>query len=141
MAPLSQFTPLSPDCYRELLPSITNEDPFITITSGDVFVKLSALNPRKAYGPDGIPTWVLKENADILADPVRKILTTSYRSCSVPESWKSADVISIPKKKPITDVNDHLRPISLTPVLSKVADEFLVEHNLKPAILAKIDKK
>ena len=56
LAPLSQFTPFSPDCYRELLPSITNEDPIITITSGDVFVKLSVLNPEKAYGPDVIPT-------------------------------------------------------------------------------------
>jgi hypothetical protein len=35
-----------------------------------VFAKLSKLNPRKAHGPDGIPTWVLKENADILELPV-----------------------------------------------------------------------
>ena len=37
---------------------------------GDVLEKLSKLNPRKAHGPDGIPTWVLKENADILELPV-----------------------------------------------------------------------
>ena len=44
----------------------------------------------------------------------------------------------IPKQKPIKDVNKHLRPISLTPVLSKVAEEFVVEEHLKPAILKKI---
>ena len=44
----------------------------------------------------------------------------------------------IPKQKPIKDVNKHLRPISLTPVLSKVAEEFVVEEHLKPGILKKI---
>ena len=33
-----------------------------------------------------------------------------------------------------------MRPISLTPILSKVAEEFVVEQHLKPAILAKIDE-
>ena len=33
--------------------------------------------------------------------------------------------IPILKQKPIKDVNKHLRPISLTPVLSKVAEEFV----------------
>ena len=44
----------------------------------------------------------------------------------------------IPKQKPIKDVNKHLRPISLTPVLSKVAEEFVVEEHLKLGILKKI---
>ena len=32
-------------------------------------------------------------------------------------------------------INQHLRPISLTPLLSKVAEEFVVIKHLKPAIL------
>lgn len=42
----------------------------------------------------------------------------------------------IPKSKPVKDITKHLRPISLTPVLSKVAEEFVV----KPAILKKINR-
>jgi hypothetical protein len=64
---------------------------------GDVFEKLSKLNPRKAHGPDGIPTWVLKENADILELPVKEILNCSYRECRVPKSWKEADIVAIPR--------------------------------------------
>ena len=44
----------------------------------------------------------------------------------------------IPEQKPIKDVNKHLRPISLTPVLSKVAEEFVVAEHLRPSILKKI---
>ena len=38
-------------------------------------------------------------------------------------------------------MNKHLRPISLTPILSKLAEEFIVDHYIKPAILAKVDPK
>ncbi len=98
------------------------------------------LNPKKAHCPDGIPIWVLKENADLFAFPIKEILNSSLRECRVLQPWKNADIIPIPKNKPITDINDHLRPISLTPILSKVAEEFVVERHLKPAILAKIDE-
>jgi hypothetical protein len=79
--------------------------------------------------------------ADLLALPIKEILNSSYRDCHVPPPWKNADIISIPKKKQIININDHLRPISLTLVLSKVAEEFVVEQHLKPAILAKIDER
>ena len=44
-----------------------------------------------------------------------------------------------PKQKPVRDVNKHLRPISLTPVLSKIAEDSVVEEFIKPAVTAKID--
>ena len=34
------------------------------------FMKLKALNPNKSPGPDGIPSWVYKEFAEILAYPI-----------------------------------------------------------------------
>ena len=36
------------------------------------------------------------------------------------------------------DVNKNLRPISLTPILSKIAEEFIVEEHVKPAVVEKI---
>ena len=35
----------------------------------------------------------------------------------------------------------HLRPISLTPVLSKIAEDFVVDLYVKPAVLAKVDPR
>ena len=42
---------------------------------------------------------------------------------------------------PIKDVNKHLRPISLTPSLSKIAEDYVVEEYVKPAVLKKIDPR
>ena len=104
-----------------------------------MFKKLSAINPTKAQGPDGIPGWLLKENADLLTNPVQDILNTSYKEGRFSSVWKEANIILIPKKRPIFDINKHLRPISLTPLLSKLAEEYVVEMFVKPAVLAKID--
>ncbi|EDO28681.1 predicted protein, partial [Nematostella vectensis] len=88
------------------------------------------LNPSKACGPDGMPGWILKENADLLAEPVTDILNCSFKEARLPQSWKDADIAPVPKQKPVLDVNKHLRPISLTPVLSKLTEDYVVEEHL-----------
>jgi hypothetical protein len=40
-----------------------------------------------------------------------------YWECTLPPVWKKADVVPIPKEKPIQDINRQLRPISLNPWL------------------------
>ena len=45
----------------------------------------------------------------------------------------------LPKQRPVQDINKHLRPISLTPILSKIAEEYVVDTYVKPAVLSKID--
>ena len=110
----------------------------IVISVHAVYLSLASLNCRKASGPDGIPAWLLKENADILAETVTDTLNCSYAEGRIPPTWKAADVVPIPKQKPVKEVNKHLRPISLTPILSKVAEEFVVLEHLQPAILKKI---
>jgi hypothetical protein len=52
---------------------------------------------------------------------------------------EKADITPIPKQKPVGDVNKHLKPISLTAIVSKVAEEFVVENYVKPAVLKRID--
>ena len=84
---------------------------------------------------------MLKENANLSAGPVTDILNCSYREDGLPQAWKEADIVAIPKQKPIQDVNIHLRPISLTPVLSKLAEDFVVDIYLIPAVMEKIDKR
>ena len=66
-------------------------------------------------------------------------MNSSFRETRVPQSWKRANIIPIPKQKPISDVNKHLRPISLTPILSKLAEDHIVDEFVKPAVLKKVD--
>ena len=95
--------------------------------------------PHKAPGPDGIPNWILKEYALILSDPICHIIRCSLADQCLPFSWKLANIIPVPKQSPVYDVNNHLRPISLTPAISKVAEEFVVKLYIAPAILQIID--
>ena len=80
---------------------------------------------------------MLKEHADILAGLVSDILT--YREGRLPSSWKHACVVPVPKEKPVREVNKHLRPISLTPISSKMSEAYVVNTFVKPAVLDRID--
>lgn len=50
-----------------------------------------------------------------------------------------ADVNPLPKKKPVVYITKELRPISLTPCIFKVAEEFVVDGFVKPAVMSILD--
>ncbi len=62
-----------------------------------------------------------------------------FFECKVPNIWKMADIAPLPKTKDIEDFNKDLRPISLTSTLSKIAEDFIIQHDLKPKLLNVID--
>ncbi|CAB4042788.1 Hypothetical predicted protein, partial [Paramuricea clavata] len=49
-----------------------------------------------------------------------------------------ANVIPLPKNKTIEEFNKDLLSISLTPALSKIAEEYVVQEHVKPAVLKHI---
>ena len=136
LSPMQDFTPLSAESFQ-LLQDHSTEQPFV-ISTHAVYLQLLSINLRKAFGPNGVPAWLLKENADLLFDTISDIINSSFAERRLPPSWESADTMPIPKQKPIQDVNKHLLPISLTSILSKVAEEFVVAEYLPPSILKKI---
>ncbi len=80
-----------------------------------------------------------KPYADNLSHSITSILNSSFAEQRLPAPWKNADVIPVPKEKPINDIKNQLRPISLTPAISKIAEEFVIEFYIGPAILKTID--
>lgn len=124
------------------IPKLPLEDQnpqFLVTTEYGVFRCLLNLTAAKAGGPDCIPNWIIKEYAESLAYPVSTILTASFKEQKLPRSWKCADVTPLPKNKPIKDIKKDLRPISLTPSISKVAEDSIVTQHLKPAVLGQLD--
>ena len=97
------------------------------VSETSVSKKLENLIKTKATGPDGIPAWILKENSDILSAPISKILDYSYQEAGPPQSWKCADIVPIPKQKTVREINKDLRPISLTLIISNVAEDYIVD--------------
>ena len=90
--------------------------------------QLMNIKVTKAPGPDDVPSWILHDLADVLGKPICALFNTSIRESYVPTFWKRADLCPIPKKSPIIDLKKDLRPISLTPILSKLLEQHLVEH-------------
>ena len=137
LEPLEEYrlpTPL------EFLPMEANTTPEILHVGEQRVQKvLSHLNPGKACGPDRIPNWLLKEYSDAVAFPVTEILNASYSEQHLPKMWKLADVTPLPKKKSVKELKKDLRPISLTSCISKVAEGFIVDDYVKPAVMSIID--
>ena len=66
-----------------------------------------------------------QEFAYELTEPVTKIFNTSLSTSEVPILWKCSNIIPIPKvKQPLCE--SDTRPISLTPILSEVLEDFVV---------------
>ena len=89
------------------------------ITVDSVEKRLRNINITKAAGPDDIPNWLLKDLYFELAPPICAIWNSSFRDSYVPQIWKSANTCPLPKKSPPLNLQKDLRPISLTPILSK----------------------
>ena len=133
LAPMENFQPLVPIAAHE-------DDPYVlSVSKSAVLDALKLLNPHKAAGPDCVPNWLLREYAEVLVEPVTAILNSSYKEQKLPYPWKLADVVPLPKQKPVEDLSKHLRPISLTPTIAKLAEDFVVATHVGPAVLKKIN--
>ena len=85
--------------------------------------------------PDGLPNWVLREFSDFIAGPITSIVNSRFSKQQLPPSWKQADVVPLPNQKPFQVINKHLWPISLTPTISKLAEDFMVSAYIGLAVL------
>ena len=111
--------------------------PNITITEERVKEKLDFLNVNKSFGPDEIPSKVLKECSNELCKPLCTLFKESVKCGILPSDWKSATVTALFKKGD-KRLPGNYRPVSLTCVICKVLESiitdeivnFLDTHNL-----------
>ncbi len=124
------------DTPAQKLPTPPN-DRALCLSPADVRKTLSRINPRKAAGPDNIPGRVLKDCAAQLTDVLTDIFNTSLSQAVVPTCLKSTTIIPVPKKSPVSCLNDY-RPIALTPIMMKCFER-LVMHNIKNSLPNTLD--
>uniref|UniRef100_A0A669EXY2 Reverse transcriptase domain-containing protein n=1 Tax=Oreochromis niloticus TaxID=8128 RepID=A0A669EXY2_ORENI len=115
-----------------LLPSSSSHSPGsctapLTVTEHDVRRVLLAVNPRKAAGPDGVPGKVLRACAHQLTLIFTRLFNLSLDQAAIPSCLKSATIIPVPKKSPISSLNDY-RPVALTPVIMKCFERLVLQH-------------
>ena len=125
------------DCFTNVISDIqpldftpvdTNHSPDEYVISPESVEKaLLSIKERKSNGPDDIPNWVLKNFASVIYSPICSLFNSSINEGYVPSLWKCANVIPINKVPRPTSINTDFRPISLTPVLSKILEGFVFE--------------
>ena len=86
------------------------------------FRELCFINPAKAQGPAVSPDG---KNAEFLMPPILDVMNTSFRKGRLPLSRKEANIVPVPKQRPVQDTNKHFCFISHTPILSKSTHVYL----------------
>lgn len=84
-------------------------------------------------GYDEIPCWLFKSCSFELAGIISHIFERTFQSGVIPNNWKTAVVTPIPKTNKPTSLSEF-RPISVTPILSRLAEKILVRSWLRPAM-------
>lgn len=88
---------------------------------------------QSSPGTDNIPSWFFRNCSYEIADIIAYMLKLSFSTGTVPSQWKKAIVTPVPKVPKPTAISDY-RPISVTPLLSRLAERILVTKWLLPAI-------
>ena len=96
-----------------------------------VIQKLLSQIKSTASGFDNIPSWVFAECSYELADIVSHIFKCSITQGVIPDQWRTAIVSPIPKISCPSGIQDF-RPISVTPILSRVLEKIVVKDFIRP---------
>jgi len=112
------------NCIAQLLPDIDVLPADLVTEPHSIENKLAHINVHKSPGPDQIPNWFLRDFSAYLADPVCCIFNTSFRTGIFPLLWKQANIIPVSKVQPPGSIESDIRPISLTPTLSKLLETY-----------------
>ena len=107
----------------------TSEKPPI-LSEYEVYCKIKAAKKPRSGVPSDVPKVITQEFSPELSFPVSRIINSMFQSYQWPAHWKTEHVIPI-EKVPMPDSEDDLRPISLTPFFSKVAEHFVVHWLLE----------
>jgi hypothetical protein len=107
--------------------SFENVSPFLEFV---VFSMLDKLRPTSP-GLDNLPNWFLRLAAPCLAKPVAHLYNLSLTRSTLPKQWKISIITPVPKKA-APKTCEEFRPISVTPILSRILEKFVVRQYLYP---------
>lgn len=102
------------------------------IQYSEVLSKLLKLPPVTSCGPDGVPSFILKECALQLAEPLTFLFNRSIETGYYPKDWKSSYIIPLHKKSNRSLVQ-NFRGISKISAIPK-ALESIIYSKLSPHI-------
>jgi len=102
------------------------------VTLWQVFYALDHLE-HTATGLDGLPAWFLRLGSHVFAEPLTALFNLSITTSTVPTQWKRASILPIAKVPQPCQPSDF-RPISITPVLTRILERFVVRQYIYPTL-------
>ena len=113
--------------YPVDLPSTCHPSPSLTtfaFRSREMKRLLLDLHSYGATDPLGMFPLFLKKTAEILAPHLAVVFRRLHRLGSFPVCWRVVNVTPIPKGPPSSSTSNY-RPISLTPILTKIFERLV----------------
>ena len=108
------------------------------VTVNDIMKAISTLKNKKC-NVDEIPVKIIKENKELLCEPLSKLFNDSISNGVFPRHFKVAKIIPIHKSGSKTNISNY-RPISILSVFSKIFEllmkNFLMNYLNKHKILS-----
>ena len=103
----------------------------INIKKEIIIKKLKNLDSNKSPGLDNLHPMIFKELAEVLAEPLFIIFTTSLVTGKLPQEWKMAKITAIYKNKGDKHSAENYRPISLTSIACKIMESIIRDDIMK----------
>lgn len=98
-----------------------NEELDADFSLQEIRAVLQLLKTKSAPGPDRITNKILRNLNDDAIEKLCEYMNTCWKDGRIPQEWKNADVILIPKQGKPLEVR-NMRPISLTSCVGKVME-------------------
>lgn len=102
--------------------------PISPVKLAEVIDVIKNIRTKKAPGYDQITGKMLKELPPIALRFITIILNACFRLCHFPAQWKEAQIILIQKPGKDAGIVASYRPISLLPVMSKIAEKIILSR-------------
>jgi len=131
-------TDYDPHCTEPYLnfPPFDPQEPgrLRTLNVFDIQSHLLAVK-KTASGVDDLPYWFFRHCSFQLAPVITHLFNLSLRTGKPPDQWKTALVTPVPKISKPSGFSDF-RPISVTPLLSRILERIIVRRYLLPSLPA-----
>lgn len=125
--------------YPAFKPPFLNSADSLPQISLDYVFDLLTKCKRTAPGPNNLPHWLYTQYADVLAPPLCHIWNLVIKSGCIPMSFKSANIIPLPKVKNASSVED-LRGIAVTNISARLHEKAINNLFIKPMLESAYDQ-
>ena len=125
------------ECVNEMIQTVPNNDlPLYNIYEYEVFLLLTFIK-KTSPGPDKLPYWFFRYAAAELTPVITHLIRLTLSNGTPPEAWKCAVITPVPKVTSSQNLSD-LRPISVTPIFSRLVEKLIASKYLTPALPTKL---